>query len=211
MKNDQPGWKSEKSNRMTRITGDYRVVQIIGDDLGDFIPGMRGANAEARRAMAAEHRERFGYTWYLLPNPLYGSWKKALGTSPVSHLQPDREELCLGPLTPVGHIQGPGNASFCTGLTVTTRGVVTLVSTGKGGLGGYFIQDAEGDDNPETSDGIFVLDRDNRSHVGTGDLIEIRAKVSADPSGECANSSDLNSSKPTGSLRRSCTRVEPWA
>jgi 5'-nucleotidase (lipoprotein e(P4) family) len=177
MKNDQPGWKSEKSNRMAHIAKDFRIVQIIGDDLGDFIPGMRHANAEARHAMVAPYRERFGYTWHLIPNPLYGSWMKALGRSPVSHLQPDREDLCLGPYTPVGHIQGPGKASYCTGLTVTTRGIVTLVSTGEDGLGGYFIQDAEDDNNPATADGIFVIDRMNRSRVSTGDFLEIRAQV----------------------------------
>jgi 5'-nucleotidase (lipoprotein e(P4) family) len=178
MKNEQPGWISEKNSRMAEIAKNFRIVQIIGDDLGDFIPGMRSANAEARRAMVVEHRERFGYTWHLIPNPLYGSWKKALGKSPVSHLQPDREDLCQGPLTPVGHIQGPGDASYCTGLTVTTRGVVTLVSTGKAGLGGYFIQDAEGDNNPATADGLFVIDRDNKSGATTGDILEIRAQVS---------------------------------
>jgi 5'-nucleotidase (lipoprotein e(P4) family) len=182
MKNERADWISEKNSRMAEIAKNFRIVQIIGDDLGDFIPGMRTADAETRRAMAARYRERFGYTWYLIPNPLYGSWKKALGTSPVSHLQPDREDLCLGPYTPVGYIQGPGDASFCTGLTVTTRGVVTLVSTGESGLGGYFIQDAEGDGNPEPSDGIFVVDRDNRSRVAAGDLVEIRAQVS-EPNG----------------------------
>lgn len=177
MKQERPDWKSEKTNRMAAIAKDFRIIQIIGDDLGDFIPGMRHANAEARRAMVVPYRERFGHTWFLIPNPLYGSWKKALGASPVSHLRPDREELCLGPYTPVGHIQGPGNASFCAGLTVTTRGVVTRVSNAKDGSGGYEIRDAGGDGNLATPDDIFVADPENRSRVSQGDFIEIRAKV----------------------------------
>jgi 5'-nucleotidase (lipoprotein e(P4) family) len=178
LKNERPGWTAEKSSRRAEIARDFRIVQLIGDDLGDFVPGVRKADPETRREMVAQYRGRFGHTWYLLPNPLYGSWKKALGgAAPVSHLEPDREQLCLGAYTPIGHIQGPGSSSPCTGLTVTTRGVVTLVSSGKGGLGGYFLQDAEGDNNPATADGIFVFDRDNQSAVTEGDVIRIRAQV----------------------------------
>jgi acid phosphatase len=83
MKNEQPDWSSEKSNRRAEIASDYRIVQMIGDDLGDFIPGARRATTEKRLKMAARYRERFGYTWYLIPNPLYGSWKTALEISPA--------------------------------------------------------------------------------------------------------------------------------
>lgn len=177
MKNERPGWSSEKSSRRAEIARNFRIVQLIGDDLGDFIPGVREADAETRLEMATRYRGHFGYTWYLLPNPLYGSWKKALGASPIAGLKPDREQLCLSTHTPIGHIQGPGNSSPCNGLTVTTRGVVTLVSTGKNSLGGYFLQDTEGDNNPATSDGIFVLDSKNLSRVTYGDLIEIKGQV----------------------------------
>jgi len=177
MKNERPGWTAEKSSRRAEIARDFRIVQLIGDDLGDFVPGAREADPETRLEMVAQYRGRFGHTWYLLPNPLYGSWKKALGAAPASRLEPDREQLCLGAFTPIGHIQGPGSSSPCKGLTVTTRGVVTLVSTGKEGLGGYFLQDAEGDNNPATADGIFVFDRDNQSAVTEGDVIRIRAQV----------------------------------
>ncbi len=177
MRNERPGWSSEKSSRRAEIARNFRIIQLIGDDLGDFIPGVREADAETRLEMAARYRGHFGNTWYLLPNPLYGSWKKALGASPIASLKPDREQLCLSAHTPIGHIQGPGNSSPCNGLTVTTRGVVTLVSTGKNSLGGYFLQDTEGDNNPATSDGIFVLDSKNLSRVSYGDLIEIKGPV----------------------------------
>ncbi len=177
MKQERPSWTSEKSSRRAEIAERYRIIQLIGDDLGDFIPGAREADLQTRRAMAVRHREHFGHTWYLLPNPVYGSWKKALGASPVSHLEPDREQLCLGRGVAIGAIQGPGDRSHCQGLTVTTRGVVTLISTGSDGLGGFFIQDPEGDDNGITADGIFVVDKDNGSGVSKGDLIEIEAKV----------------------------------
>ena len=82
LKKEQPSWTSEKSIRRAEIARDYRIVQLIGDDLGDFIPGVRDANTETRLEMVAQHRKRFGHTWYMLPNPIYGSWKEALRAHP---------------------------------------------------------------------------------------------------------------------------------
>jgi acid phosphatase len=91
MKNEEPNWSSEKSIRRAEIASDYRIVQLIGDDLGDFIPGAHRATPEERLEMALRYRERFGYTWYLIPNPLYGSWKTALKVPSNSGLKPGRE------------------------------------------------------------------------------------------------------------------------
>ena len=80
-------------------------------------------------------------------------------------------------LTMIYDIQGSGAASPIVGSTITTRGIVTDdlqdVSTG---FSGYFIQDATGDGNSATSDGVFVY---NWSYaVDAGDLVVITAKVS---------------------------------
>lgn len=53
---------------------------------------------------------------------------------------------------------GTASVSPLNGQTVTTEGVVTAVFPG---LNGFYIQDATGDGNPQTSDGIFV-------YLGTG-------------------------------------------
>src|SRR5690606_31925469 len=49
------------------------------------------------------------------------------------------------------HIQGDGAHSPFLNQTVSTSGEVTAI-----GAGGFFMQDAEGDGNPDTSDAIFV-------------------------------------------------------
>ena len=178
MKNEQPAWTSEKTTRRAEIATDFRIVQIIGDDLGDFVPGARRADPEERLDMVARNEARFGLTWHLLPNPLYGSWRAVLGERPASFLKPDLEQLCLGRDTPIGHLQGLGDTSPCAGLVVSTRGIVTLVSTGDGGLGGYFLQDPAGDGNAATSDGVFVVDGQNLAAVAAGDVVTIKARVS---------------------------------
>lgn len=80
---EQPGWNKEKKNRRDVIAEDYRVIMLIGDDLGDFIPCSRkravepcteGATAESRSRATAEHRDYWGNGWYVLPNPMHGSW-----------------------------------------------------------------------------------------------------------------------------------------
>ena len=64
--------------------------------------------------------------------------------------------VCGDPFTPIYDIQGDGSSSPLADETpVITEGVVTAIFTG---LSGYFIQDAAGDGNAATSDGIFVFD-----------------------------------------------------
>ncbi|MCB1843832.1 MAG: hypothetical protein KDI09_12790 [Halioglobus sp.] len=84
---EQPGWNKEKKNRRDLIARNYRVIMLIGDDLGDFIacsrrravaPCTEGATAESRQRAAFEHRGYWGNGWYILPNPMHGSWTTVL-------------------------------------------------------------------------------------------------------------------------------------
>src|SRR5262249_51408399 len=62
-------------------------------------------------------------------------------------------------ITAIYTIQGTGHTSVLAGMTVTTQGVVIAVDTTSGGESsrGFYIQDAAGDGNAATSDGIFVF------------------------------------------------------
>lgn len=84
---EQPGWNKEKKNRRDEIAKNYRVIMLIGDDLGDFIPCSRrravspctqGASAQSRKLATAQHRNYWGNGWYILPNPMHGSWTTVL-------------------------------------------------------------------------------------------------------------------------------------
>ncbi|MGB5344895.1 MAG: HAD family acid phosphatase [Woeseia sp.] len=79
----QPGWNKEKQNRRDVIARDYRVIMLMGDDLGDFIACSRrrveapckvGASVASRAAATNEYRHYWGNGWYILPNPMHGSW-----------------------------------------------------------------------------------------------------------------------------------------
>ncbi|MEL6535992.1 MAG: ExeM/NucH family extracellular endonuclease [Bacteroidota bacterium] len=69
-------------------------------------------------------------------------------------------------------IQGDANASPEVGNRVQTQGVVTALFAE---LGGYFISDTVGDDDPATSDGIFVAN--NSSAPAVGDYVQLTGTV----------------------------------
>ena len=81
-------------------------------------------------------------------------------------------DLCTRTATPVYDIQGSGATAAITG-PVTTRGVVVGDYEGASPrLRGFYLQDATGDGNPETSDGIFVFNGTNDS-VALGDVVVV--------------------------------------
>jgi acid phosphatase len=76
-------WGSEKKVRRDYIAENHRVIMLFGDDLGDFIPCVRrrpeapcteGGTISNRFALTDEHDPYWGAGWYILPNPMYGSW-----------------------------------------------------------------------------------------------------------------------------------------
>lgn len=79
----------------------------------------------------------------------------------------------IGDGVPVWALQGAGDRSPYVTRNVTTAGVVTGVFPE---LGGFWIQEVETDDNPATSDGIFVL-TDYGASVVPGDLVLLAGLV----------------------------------
>lgn len=80
---ERPEWGREKSVRRDYVAKNYRVIMLIGDDLGDFIPCTRktpgrlctaGATVASRHAATLIHQDYWGNGWYILPNPMHGSW-----------------------------------------------------------------------------------------------------------------------------------------
>jgi 5'-nucleotidase (lipoprotein e(P4) family) len=76
-RHEKPDWGSSKVKRREFITARYRVLLLFGDDFNDFAPS-RGMPARERIERLREFAPFWGYKWYLLPNPTYGSWSSAL-------------------------------------------------------------------------------------------------------------------------------------
>lgn len=70
-------WASDKTSRRREVARDHRVLLLVGDDLNDFVSGGRGSR-ELRARLFRETAGHWGKDWILLPNPMYGSWDRAL-------------------------------------------------------------------------------------------------------------------------------------
>ncbi len=79
VKGERADWTSEKLSRRLEIAKSHRIVLNVGDDLGDFLPHVRRQSSSERERMRCAHRERWGRQWFMIPNPMYGSWQVALG------------------------------------------------------------------------------------------------------------------------------------
>ena len=80
---ERPEWGKEKIVRRDWIAKNYRVIMLIGDDLSDFIPCVRrrpvapctdGGTIANRYALTDEYDAYWGAGWFILPNPMHGSW-----------------------------------------------------------------------------------------------------------------------------------------
>jgi uncharacterized protein len=135
--------------------GEWRVAdqsgEILVDDRGVFYAATPGESIESITAIV-DHA--FG-SYRLIPRSL-GDIGGAATTS-----APDD-------LTPIYEIQGEGAESPLAGERVNTVGIVTAV-----GLAGFYLQDPVGDDNPLTSDGIYVYTH-NPPEVAVGECLLVR-------------------------------------
>ncbi len=74
---ERENWTSAKTERRAHVAKNYRVLMLIGDDLNDFISA-KDITQKKRRELVEQHKNKWGRQWFVLPNPVYGSWESAL-------------------------------------------------------------------------------------------------------------------------------------
>jgi endonuclease/exonuclease/phosphatase family metal-dependent hydrolase len=90
----------------------------------------------------------------------------------ISTVEPWR--IFIGADLPIWAIQGTGSSSPYVLDEATTTGVVTGVFPA---LEGFFIQTTESDDDPATSEGLFILSGEREIPASLGDLVEIHGHI----------------------------------
>ena len=84
---EERGWNREKLSRREHIARTHRILMLIGDDYGDFVPCARDsvvppctepATLKSRLVQLDEYNTYWGHGWYILPNPMHGSWTSVL-------------------------------------------------------------------------------------------------------------------------------------
>jgi 5'-nucleotidase (lipoprotein e(P4) family) len=76
LKRERRDWGMLKGSRRAFIAERYRIVQIVGDNLGDFVDDF-GVTIALRAQEALNQTNYWGEKWMMLPNPVYGSWENA--------------------------------------------------------------------------------------------------------------------------------------
>jgi 5'-nucleotidase (lipoprotein e(P4) family) len=84
------GWTtSDKSPRRAHVASTHRILLVLGDDLNDFAPAS-GKTVAERNAIVDSVRDWWGEVWFILPNPMYGSWERSAvsgGGTPCEQVQ----------------------------------------------------------------------------------------------------------------------------
>ncbi|MEO5565115.1 MAG: HAD family acid phosphatase [Luteimonas sp.] len=68
---------SDKGCRREWVGRRFRVLMQFGDQVGDFV-NIASNTEEGRRAAITPYLGWVGQRWWVLPNPMYGSWEPAL-------------------------------------------------------------------------------------------------------------------------------------
>ena len=80
---ERPEWNKEKLSRREHVGATHRVIMLFGDDYGDFVacsratpgaPCTKAATRSSRNDALDTYKDYWGNGWYILPNPMYGSW-----------------------------------------------------------------------------------------------------------------------------------------
>ena len=82
---------SDKQPRFDAIAKKYSVVLYMGDNASDFPIGTKGKTLAERNGIIDAHKEDFGTTFVVFPNPAYGSWVSALAKG-YQNLSPEEQK-----------------------------------------------------------------------------------------------------------------------
>lgn len=79
-KGERPDWRSDKSTRRQLVAATHRIVMLVGDDMRDFLSPAQARALHARdRELVKLAEAETGRRWFVVANPMYGSWLERLG------------------------------------------------------------------------------------------------------------------------------------
>ena len=159
---------------MTAIDGP--AVGATSTDIG-VTEGTNAAGTSLQLTGSGSEYENF--TWASPAADTFGNVNTGQsfnGTTPPPPPSPTPTS-CGQPATLISAIQGTTDTSPLVNQTVTIEGIVTATFQATGQLNGFFVEEeaAHRDNDPQTSEGVFVYDTANTVQVG--DLVRFAATV----------------------------------
>ncbi|MBL4666664.1 MAG: hypothetical protein JKY04_04750 [Sneathiella sp.] len=76
LRGEREEWGSAKGTRRAHVAKDYRVLMLLGDNMGDFIDARKATLAE-REEILNKYKDNWSSKWIMIANPMYGSWEGA--------------------------------------------------------------------------------------------------------------------------------------
>ena len=100
MKNEN-GWTSDKVSRRKLVAKDYRILLLIGDQLGDFLPlDETTLQLDARKDLADTYKHMWGSKWFMITNPMYGRWEASIYNNEYPDTEDELMQMRLEALKP---------------------------------------------------------------------------------------------------------------
>ena len=149
------------SDADSELTGAVLANAVNGVTLGDFVAAADGRSGTVELSTAAGTAGVY---------PTTVRFSNSTGQSASCTVSVSVEGVAR-----IFDIQGSGPVSPLKGRVTITEGIVTHVLPS----GGYYIQDEEGDGNPETSDGLYIYTGTTpvTVPVAVGDLVRVKGLV----------------------------------
>ena len=82
-----------KKARREKISENYNIILLIGDNLGDFDEIFDKRKKNYGMGKVDDHKELFGKRFIILPNPMYGAWEKAIFQEDYSLSPAEKDSL----------------------------------------------------------------------------------------------------------------------
>ena len=95
------GWTSDKVSRRELIAKDYRILLLVGDQLGDFLPlDETTLELDSRKNLADTYKHMWGSKWFMITNPMYGRWEASIYNNEYPDTEDELMKMRLEALKP---------------------------------------------------------------------------------------------------------------
>ena len=84
---------SGKEDRRSKVSENYEIFLLIGDNLSDFSALYDKKSVERREAVTDSLKQEFGSRYIILPNAMYGDWLSALYNHDFTKTEADKSEI----------------------------------------------------------------------------------------------------------------------
>jgi hypothetical protein len=160
---------------MTAVDGAAAGTTSV--DIGVTEDGTNAVGTSLQLTGSGSYYESF--TWVAPATNTFGNVNTGQSFSGVTPPPPPPppQSTCGQAATLISAIQGTTDTSPLVNQTVTIEGIVTATFQAAGQLNGFFVEEetAQHDNDPQTSEGVFVYNTSNAVQVG--DLVRFNATV----------------------------------